>query len=126
MIGAPRVDDEHVSRHAALIASAALLVFSALTSLALIGWLRQPDAVWGWKSVLAAGCALGAVATSALLWRIPSRPRAVVGSAIMLTSLARIGPPAEWTWASFALVAITFVLLMPLVHAAIILPDTQP
>ena len=39
----------------------------------------------------------------------------------MLASLARIGPPGDWTWVSFALVAVTFVLLMPLVHAAIVL-----
>jgi hypothetical protein len=39
----------------------------------------------------------------------------------MLGSLARIGGPADWTWVSFALVAVTFVLLMPLVHAAMTL-----
>jgi hypothetical protein len=49
----------------------------------------------------------------------------MMGIGVMLASLLRIGPPADWTWVSFALVAITFVLLMPLVHAAIVLRDDQ-
>ena len=104
-----------------MIASLALLFFSALTALALVGWFRLNPAVWSWKSLLALGCALMAVTTSALVWRSPSRGHAILGIGIMLVSLARIGPPGEWTWVSFALVAITFVLLMPLVHAAIVL-----
>jgi len=109
---------------AALIASIALLLFSALTGLALVGWFHRNDQPWSWKSVLAAGCALLAVTTSALVWKTPTRNHAVLGIIVMLVSLARIGSPAEWTWVSFALVAVTFVLLMPLVHAAIVLrPD---
>lgn len=46
-----------------------------------------------------------------------------MGIVIMLVSLVRIGPPGDWTWVSFALVAATFMLLMPLVHAAIVLRD---
>lgn len=102
----------------------ALLAFSALTALAVVSWLHHgPAAVWTWKSVLALGCAVLAVTTSALVWRSPSRAHAVLGIAIMLGSLARVGLPAEWTWVSFALVAVTFVLLMPVVHAAIVLRD---
>ena len=48
---------------------------------------------------------------------------AIMGIGVMLFSLLRIGPPGDWTWVSFALVAITFILLMPLVHAAIVLRD---
>jgi hypothetical protein len=99
----------------------ALLFFSALTAFALVGWFRIYPALWNWKSLLAAACSLMAVTTSALVWRSPSRGHAILGIVVMLVSLARIGPPAEWTWVSFALVAVTFVLLMPLVHAAIVL-----
>jgi hypothetical protein len=113
--------DDETSRRAALIASMALLFFSALTTFALVGWFHAYPAAWTWRSALAAGCAVMAVTTSALVWRSPSRTHAILGILVMLASLARIGPPAEWTWVSFALVAVTFVLLMPLVHAAIVL-----
>ena len=57
------------------------------------------------------------------MWRAPSRTHAFMGIGVMVSSLCRIGPPGDWTWVSFALVAITFILLMPLVHAAIVLRD---
>ncbi|MDB4943112.1 MAG: hypothetical protein JWP97_2646 [Labilithrix sp.] len=101
----------------------ALLFYSALTAFALIAWFHGNPVPWNWKSLLAAGCAVLAVTTSALVWSTPSRSHAVLGIVIMVASLARIGAPAEWTWVSFALVAITFVLLMPLVHAAIVLKN---
>jgi hypothetical protein len=113
--------DDQVSRRAALIASMALLLFGALTALALVAWFQKSPGAWNWKSVLTVASVAGAVATSALVWRMPSRIHAILGIVVMLGSLLRIGPPAEWTWASFALVAVTFVLLMPLVHAAIVL-----
>ena len=115
--------DDQVSRRAALLASIALLIFGALTAFALVGWFTRADVAWNWKSVLAFGCAVLAVTTSALVWRAPTRMHAVMGIAVMVFSLLRIGPPGDWTWVSFALVAVTFVLLMPLVHAVIVLPD---
>lgn len=101
----------------------ALLAFAALTTVALVGWFHRAPTPWSWKSVLAAGCTILAVTTSALLWRAPSRGHAVMGIFVMLMSLARIGAPSEWTWVSFTLVALTFLLLMPLVHAAIVLRE---
>lgn len=116
--------EDQAGRRAALIASIALLFFGALTAFALVGWFHRNDAPWSWKSLLAVGCSVLAVTTSALVWRAPTRTHAILGIVVMLASLARIGSPAEWTWVSFALVAMTFVLLMPLVHAAIVLrPD---
>ena len=116
--------EDQAGKRAALVASIALLFFGALTALALVGWFYRNDAPWNWKSVLTVGCSLLAVTTSALVWKTPSRNHAILGIVVMLVSLARIGSPGEWTWVSFALVAITFVLLMPLVHAAIVLrPD---
>jgi hypothetical protein len=117
--------DDQVSRRAALLASMALLSFSALTGLALIGWFYRSDAPWNWKSVLAVGSMVLAVTTSALVWRSPTRMHALMGIGVMLFSLMRIGPPSDWTWVSFALVAVTFILLMPLVHAAIVLRDDK-
>src|SRR5437868_6593329 len=99
----------------------ALLFFSALTAFALIEWFEDNPIPWSWKSLLSVGSAALAVTASALVWSAPSRGHAVLGIVAMLVSLARIGPPVEWTWVSFALVAVTFVLLMPLVHAAIVL-----
>lgn len=121
--GTRQAVDDQATKRAALVASIALLVFSALTAFALVGWFSRNDAPWSWKSVLAVGCAVLAVTTSALVWRAPTRTHAVLGIAVMLVSLARIGAPGDWTWVSFALVAVTFVLLMPLVHAAIVLRD---
>lgn len=117
--------EDHVSRRAALLASIALLCFGALTTIALIGWFQQSDVTWSWKSVLTLGCSILAVTTSALVWRAPTRTHAIMGIAVMLFSLVRIGLPGDWTWRSFALVAGTFVLMMPLVHAAIVLRNEE-
>lgn len=123
MLGASGDVDDQVTRRAALLASIALLVFGALTAFALVGWFHRSEIPWSWKSVLTVGCAVLAVMTSALVWRAPTRMHAVMGIGVMLFSLLRIGPPGDWTWVSFALVAVTFVLLMPLVHAAIVLRE---
>ena len=114
--------DEIASR-ASFLASASLLAFTSLTTFALVGWFFQPGVTLTWKSMLALGCmGLGAT-TSMLMWRSPSRTHAFMGSGVLVFSLVRIGPPGDWTWVSFALVAITFLLLMPVVHAAIVLGD---
>ena len=99
----------------------ALLLFSALTTLAFIGWFKGNPFPWSWKGLLSIGCAALGVTTSALVWSAPSRTHAILGIVIMLASLARIGTPSAWTWTSFTLVAVTFVLLLPVVHAAIVL-----
>ncbi len=123
MYPGPGLVEDQVSKRAALFASIALLAFSALTGFALVGWFYRAEMPWSWKSVLSVGCAVLAITTSALVWRAPTRIHAIMGIAVMLFSLVRIGPPADWTWVSFALVAVTFILLMPLVHAAIVLRD---
>lgn len=114
--------DQEPAKRAITVASLSLLVFSALTSLALIAWIqRNHGAPWTWKSVLTLLCIVASVATSAVLWRAPSRVGAVAGIVIMVLSLIRIGPPNAWTWVSFSLVAITMLLLIPVVHAAMVL-----
>lgn len=99
----------------------ALLCFSALTSFAFVGWVHTTGSPWGWKGLLAGSCAALAVVVSALIWWRPSRANVILGIVVMLGSLARVGGPHAWTWVSFALIAVTFLLLMPLVHAAIVL-----
>lgn len=117
--------DDPVSARASLLASISLLIFSAITMFGIIGWLYRAEVAMTWKSVLATGCTLLGGTTSNLMWRTPTRTHAVMGIGVMLLSLLRIGPPGDWTWVSFALVALTFVLLMPLVHAAIVLRDER-
>ncbi len=103
-------------------AAISLLVWSAATAVALAAWFSRGAAQpLTWKSLVAAVCALFGVIASFMIWKSPSRGSAVIGIVVMLASLARIGGPADWTWVSFALVAVTFVLLMPLVHAAMTL-----
>lgn len=110
------------AKRASFLASIALLCFGALTAIALVGWFSQAtDDPWTWKSVLALLCSIGGVATSALVWRAPTRMLVNVGIAIIIVSLGRVGPPNEWTWRSFALIAITLVMLMPLLHATMVL-----
>jgi hypothetical protein len=104
------------------LASVALLCFSAFTGVALFAWFQQArDDVWTWKALVALVSTLFGVVLSALIWRSPTRVHANLGTAIMLVSLVRIGPPSEWTWRSFSLVALTLILALPLVHASSIL-----
>ena len=118
-LGPPAVEEQH--KVPIFGASMSLLAFSTFTSIALIGWFHDNPTPWNWKSALAAACAVMGVTVSALVWRAPSRGHAIMGILVMLASLGRIGAPGDWTWVSFTLVAVTFVLLMPLVHAAIVL-----
>lgn len=114
--------DDHVVRRASLLASIALLVFGALTTLALVAWFQQDaDDLWTWRSILTATCAFAAVTTSALVWRGPTRLNVHAGGAAMAASLLRIGLPQDWTWRTFVLVAVTLILLIPIVHLSIVL-----
>ncbi|MFO0663275.1 MAG: hypothetical protein U0174_04955 [Polyangiaceae bacterium] len=111
--------DRH--ENAGLVASMALLLFGGVSCLGLVVWFRLAPSPYLWKAWLTAGTAVGAIATSAALWRKPSRGPALIGVLLMLGSLARIGAPAEWTGFSLVIVSITAVLMMPVVHAALVL-----
>ncbi len=102
-------------------AAISLLVWSGATFAALAVWFSKDPTGLSWKSLTAGATALFGIIASFVLWKSPSRGNAVIGIVVMLVSLARIGGPTDWTWVSFALVAVTFVLLMPLVHAAMTL-----
>lgn len=97
----------------------ALLVFSALTTLALAAWFyRAAGDPWGWRTLVALSCDALALGTAALMWRArarsgeTARAHVLVGIAIMLLSLVRVA--GAWTLASGVLIALTALLLVPL------------
>jgi hypothetical protein len=102
-------------------AAASLLVFSALTTVALFAWLSRAPEPWSWRAIIATFTAIFGLTSSALIWRIPSRVTCWLGVLVMAFSLVRIGPPDDWTWVSFTLLMITVLLMIPLVHAALVL-----
>jgi hypothetical protein len=112
------VDLQAQQQRAALGASLALLAFAGLTTLAVIAWFARAADPWSWRAAVSAGLAL---TLSALVWREPTRLHVQAGIGVMLMSLLRVGPPWEWSWVSFTLLAITTLLMIPLVHAAIVL-----
>jgi hypothetical protein len=112
------VDDE---RKIATGAAASLLLFSVLTTVALLAWFTHAPEPWGWRALVTLFTAMLSLTSSVLIWRIPSRVTCWWGVAIMAVSLVRIGPPNDWTWVSFTLLMVTFLLMIPLVHAALVL-----
>lgn len=111
--------DRH--ENAGLIASMALLLFGGISFLGLVVWFRLAPTPFVWKAWVTAGTAVGAIAASAALWRRPARLPAILGLLVMLGSLSRIGAPSEWAGFSLVIVAITAILMMPVVHAALVL-----
>ena len=114
------MDPQAPQQRAALGASLALLAFAGLTALAVIAWFARAADPWSWRAAVAAISAGLALALSALVWREPTRKRLLVGIGVMVVSLLRVGPPWEWSWVSFTLLAVTTLLMIPLVHAAIV------
>ncbi|NOU30855.1 MAG: hypothetical protein HOO96_23405 [Polyangiaceae bacterium] len=116
-----RLVSEERPQQAGTVASIALLLFGGLSAFALVVWFRTSAEPLSWKAMLTGVVALGSFGASAMLWTSPKRVAAVLGLVLMLASLARVGAPADWTGYSFVLVAITAVLMMPVVHAALVL-----
>jgi hypothetical protein len=118
------VDDSSAYRRATNGAAAALLGFSAFTGFSLVAWFARAESPVTWKSVVAMFSVVFGMTIAALVWRAPSRAHVGAGICIMLFSLVRLGLPVsgDWTWASYALIAVTTLLVIPLVHALIILP----
>lgn len=103
-------------------ASLSLLAFSMLTGVALAAWFSRMADPWSWRSVLTLLACMGGVTTSALVWRAPSRSHVLAGIGVVVASLIRVGPIADWTWVTLTLLALTTLLLIPLVHAFLLLP----
>lgn len=95
----------------------ALLLYGGLSAFALIVWFRASGSPNNWRAMLTMLGAVGSFGTSALLWREPSKPVAAAAIVVMLASVGRIGSPDQWTGFSFSLVAITAILLVPVINA---------
>jgi hypothetical protein len=108
-------------RKIGLGASVSLFLFSGLTTVALFAWFARAEDPWTWRAVVTFLSALLGVVMGALTLRAPSRTTCWAGAAVMMVSLVRIGPPDDWTWVSFTLLMVTFLLMIPLVHAALVL-----
>jgi hypothetical protein len=104
-----------------LLAALSLVLFAILTGLALAAWFATVPEPWSWKAVIAVLCALLALVTAVLVWRTPTRTHALLGAGVLALSLVRVGKPDEWNWASWTLIMLTGLLIVPLVHAAIVL-----
>jgi hypothetical protein len=118
----PRGPDPRIPYKSLFAASLSLLAYSTLTAIALAAWFTRAPDPWTWKSEVAvASCILGVV-TSAVVWRFPSRATLIMGIAVILLSLVRVGGFDEWSWVTFIMLAVTVLLLVPLVHAMVLLP----
>jgi hypothetical protein len=109
------------ARRASALAAGALLLFGALLGVPLSAWLQRASEPMSWKALLTIACMLGSFASSAAVWRAESRLAAIAGLAVMLASIARVGAPADWTGYSFLMIAGTFVLIVPVLHASLTL-----
>jgi hypothetical protein len=99
------------------------LLFAGASAFFLASWFGTGGSPINWRAILTIACAVFAVVVSAQMWKKPSRVAAIAGLACVLVSVLRVGLPSEWTGFSFVLFAITVVLSIPLVHAAIVLKE---
>lgn len=118
----PPEPDSRVPYKSLFAASLSLLAYSTLTAIALAAWFARAPDPWTWKSEVAiVGCLLGVI-TSAVVWRYPSRTTLIAGIVVILLSLVRVGGFDEWSWVTGVMLAVTVLLLVPLVHAMVLLP----
>lgn len=119
---APPGEPDLVPGRAVFAASLSLFLFGMMTGLALIAWFARAESPWSWRSAVAALTMTGSLAASVLVWRDPSHRYAFAGIGVLVISLLRTLGPDEWTWASYVLVILTCLALIPLVHLVIVLP----
>jgi hypothetical protein len=96
-------------------------LLSALSVVALSAWFACAPEPWTWRAIVTIFTATLGPTVTALIWRIPSRVTCWSGVGVMVLSLVRIGSPEDWSWMSFALLMVTMLLMVPLVHAALVL-----
>lgn len=106
---------------AGTIASIALLAFAGASIFALTTWLLSGRTMLHWKVAVTLVCALAAIFESARLWRHPTRGLVGASLVTVLVSLVRVGPPSDWNGFSFALLSLTILFSLPLVHAVFVL-----
>jgi hypothetical protein len=110
-----------VPSRTATVAALSLVLFAVLTGLALAAWFASVPEPWSWKAIIAVLCAALALISAVLVWRAPNRTHALLGAGVLALSLVRVGSPSEWNWASWTLLMLTGLLMVPLIHAAIVL-----
>lgn len=114
--------DKKTEKRAILAASLSLALFALFTAAGLWAASTRNFEPRAGAKLVAGACVLAGLAAAALVLRKPSRTTVGGGIVVMAFSLLRAGSPASWTSTSYELFAITALLLIPLVHAVIILP----
>ena len=97
-----------------------MLVHASIGAIGLVAWTRTPSVV-SWRLAVAAAATIFALALSATLWLVPARKWAVLGLAVLLLSLLRLGLPTAWSLTSWTLAGVTILLCLPLVRASVAL-----
>ena len=103
-------------------ASLALLTFATMTAIALGAWFSIVDDPWTTKSLIAILACAGAIVTSFLVWRFPSRVTLAAGIVVLAFSMLRVIDSGEWRGLTFIILGSTLVLATPVVYAFLVLP----
>ena len=107
------------------VARWAALAMVALAAVTLVGvlayWATLADP-WTWRGLVALATVPFSLLCAWLLWRTPTRENANAALLVIAFSLVRIGLPADWTRATYILIALTVILAAPIVWAARTLP----
>lgn len=109
-------------KRATVGACLALGVFAVAMAMALWAYFVRVESPWTWQSFVSTVSLLGAVVAAVLVWQRPERRTAAVGLGVLAFSLLRVGAPDAWQAGTFAVLAMTAILMIPLVHAVIVLP----
>lgn len=100
------------------MAAAALLVYGALSLLALAAYVNVAAQIWTWKSLLVLVCSIVAGVCGALvLVRGATQSNLAAGLTVMLLGALRVGDPYDWNWASWVILISTLVLAAPVARA---------
>lgn len=94
-----------------------MLAHATVGMIGLVAWTRTPSIV-SWRLLVAFVATLAAIGASAALWLAPSKKSAGLGLSVLLLSLLRLGMPDSWTGASWAVLALTALLSLPLLRAS--------
>lgn len=103
-----------------LVASLAMLAHASIGMVGLVAWTRTPSIV-SWRLGVAVLATLLAMVASATLWLVPSKKWALLGLAVLLLALVRLGLPTTWSHTSWGLVGATVLLSLPLIRASVAL-----
>jgi hypothetical protein len=109
-------------RRIARWAAIALLVHSLMLCAGLVALFAQSAAPWSWRTLLSLMAVTFSLTTGALVWRAPTRSHVLAGLAVLLLGLLRVGPVESWGAATYAIVIVTAILIVPLARALWLVP----